>query len=119
MEKAGGESVDTLLGKFWVLVNQGQIAADKRRSDEALAKYRSAVQFAEKAQRLNPSSDKALYDLATAQILVGGELSQKPGKGVDEISKARETLETLVARDPSNALWQSQLANSYGVEALG
>src|SRR5438309_6623980 len=61
MEKEG-ESVDTLLGKFWVLVNEGNIAADKGRSDDALAKYRSAVQFAEKAQRLDPHSDKALYD---------------------------------------------------------
>ena len=25
----------------------------------------------------------------------------------------------LVAHDPSNALWQSQLATSYGVEAIG
>src|SRR4029077_16454901 len=69
MEQAEGESVDTLLGNVWVLVNQGQIAEDKGRGDEALAKYRSAVQFAEKAQRLDPRSDKALYDLATAQIL--------------------------------------------------
>ena len=119
MEKAEGESVDTLLGKVWVLVNQGNVAADKGRSDEALAKYRSGVQFAEKAQRLNPGSDKALYDLASAQILVAVQLSQKPGEGIDEISRARETLEKLVARDPSNALWQSQLATSYGVEAIG
>jgi len=119
MEKAEGESVDTLLGRFWVLVNQGNIAGDKGRSDEALAKYRSAVQFAEKAQRLDPHSDKALYDLASAQIAVAVQLSQKPGEGVDEISKARETLEKLVARDPSNALWQSQLATSYSVEATG
>ena len=118
MEKAEGESVDTLLGKFWVLVNQGNIAADKNRSDEALAKYRSAVQFAEKAQRLDPHSDKALYDLASAQIVVAIQLSQRPGGGIDEISKARETLEKLVARDPANALWQSQLATSYGVEAI-
>jgi tetratricopeptide (TPR) repeat protein len=119
MEKAEGESVDTLLGKLWVLVNQGNIAADKGRSDEALSKYRSAVQFAEKAQRLDPRSDKALYNLASAQIVVAIQLSQKPGGGIDEISKARETLEKLVARDPSNALWQSQLATSYGVEATG
>jgi len=119
MEKAEGESVDTLLGKFWVLVNEGNIAADKGRSDDALAKYRSAVQFAEKAQRLDPHSDKALYDLASAQIVLATQLSQNPGGGSDEISKARETLEKLVARDPSNALWQSQLATSYGVEALG
>src|SRR5437867_525459 len=52
MEKAEGESVDTLLGKFWVLVNEGNIAGDKGRSDEDLAKYRLAVQFAEMAQRL-------------------------------------------------------------------
>jgi tetratricopeptide (TPR) repeat protein len=119
MEKAEGESVDTLLGKFWVLVNQGNIAADKGRSDEALAKYRSAVQLAEKAQRVDPRSDKALYDLASAQIVVAIQLSQKPEGGIDEISKARETLEKLTARDPSNALWQSQLATSYGVEAIG
>ena len=119
MEKAEGESVDTLLGKFWVLVNEGNIAADKGRSDDALAKYRSAVQFAEKAQRLDPHSDKALYDLASAQIVLATQLSQNPGGGSDEISKARETLEKLVARDPSNALWQSQLATSYSVEATG
>jgi tetratricopeptide (TPR) repeat protein len=119
MEKAEGESIDTSLGKFWVLANQGNIAADKGRSDEALAKYRSAVQFAEKARRLDPHSDKALYDLASAQILVAVQLSQKPGGGIHEISKAREILEKLVARDPSNALWQSQLATSYGVEAAG
>ena len=119
MEKAEGESVDTLLGKFWVLVNEGNIAADKGRSDDALAKYRSAVQFAEKAQRLDPHSDKALYDLASAQIVLATQLSQNPGGGSDEISKAREMLEKLVARDPSNALWQSQLATSYSVEATG
>jgi len=119
MEKAEGESVDTLLGKFWVLVNEGNIAADKGRSDDALAKYRSAVQFAEKAQRLDPHSDKALYDLASAQIVLATQLSQNPGGGSDEISKARETLEKLVARDSSNALWQSQLATSYSVEATG
>jgi len=119
MEKAEGESVDTLLGKVWVLVNQGNIATDKGRTDEAVAKYRSAIQFAERAQRLNPGSDKALYDLASVQIAIAAQLSQKPGGGVDEISKARETLEKLVASDPSNALWQSQLATSYGVEAIG
>ncbi len=117
METAEGESVDTLLGKLWVLVNQGGIAEGKGRGDEALAKYRSAVQLAEKAQRLDPRSDKALFDLASAQMLIAGQLSQKAGGGIDEISMARETLEKLVARDPSNALWQSQLAISYGVEA--
>jgi hypothetical protein len=76
MEQAEGESVDTLLGNVWVLVNQGGIAESKGRGDEALAKYRSAVQFAEKAQRLDPRSDKALYDLASAQILVACQLSQ-------------------------------------------
>jgi tetratricopeptide (TPR) repeat protein len=119
MEKAEGESVDTLLGKLWVLVNQGGIAEGKGRGDEALTKYRSAVKFAEKAQRLDPRSDKALFDLASAQMLIAGQLSQKTGGGIDEISRARETLEKLVARDPSNALWQSQLATSYGVEAIG
>src|SRR6266516_4330547 len=98
MEKAEGESVDTLLGKFWVLVNQGNIAADKGRSDEALSRYRAAVQFAEKAQRLDPRSEKALYNLASAQIVLATQLSQNPGGGSDEISKARETLEKLVAR---------------------
>ena len=117
MEKAEGESVDTLLGKLWVLVNQGGIAEGKGRGDEALTKYRSAVKFAEKAQRLDPRSDKALFDLASAQMLIAGQLSQKAGGGINEISKARETLEKLVARDPSNALWQSQLAISYGFEA--
>jgi tetratricopeptide (TPR) repeat protein len=119
MEKAEGESVDTLLGKFWVLVNQGEIAGSKGRSDEALDKYRSAVQFVEKAQRLNPGSDKALYDLATAHILVGGQLPGGAAEGANEIRRAQQTLQELVARDSSNALWQSQLANSYGVEATG
>jgi tetratricopeptide (TPR) repeat protein len=117
MKKAEGESVDTLLGNVWVLVNQGQVAESKGRGDEALAKYRSAVQFAEKAQRLEPPSDKALYDLATAQVLVAGQLSQNAGAKIDEIHKPRETFEKLVARDPSNALWQSQLAVSYALEA--
>jgi tetratricopeptide (TPR) repeat protein len=117
MKKAEGESVDTLLGNVWVLVNQGQIAESKGRGDEALAKYRSAVEFAEKAQRLDPRSDKALYDLATAQVLVAGQLSQKAGGKIDEIRKPQETFEKLVARDPSNALWQSQLAVSYALEA--
>jgi tetratricopeptide (TPR) repeat protein len=117
MKKADGESVETLLGNVWVLVNQGQIAESKGHGDEALAKYRSAVQFAEKAQRLEPRSDKALYDLATAQVLVAGQLSQKAGGKIDEIRKPRETFEKLVARDPSNALWQSQLAVSYALEA--
>jgi len=117
MTQAEGESVDTLLGNVWVLVNQGEIAESKGRGDEALAKYRSAVQFAEKAQGLNPRSDKALYDLATAQVLVAGQLSQKAGGRIDEIRKARETFEKLVARNPSNALWQSQLAVGYDLEA--
>jgi tetratricopeptide (TPR) repeat protein len=117
MKQAEGESVDTLLGNVWVLVNQGEIAESKGRSDEALAKYRSAIQFAQKAQGLDPRSDKALYDLATAQVLVAGQLSQKAGARIDEIRKARETFEKLVARDPSNALWQSQLAVGYDLEA--
>src|SRR4030095_1938790 len=117
MKKAEGESLDTLLGNVWVLVNQGQIAESKGRGDEALTKYRSAVEVAEKAQRLEPRSDKALYDLATAQVLVAGQLSQKAGGKIDEIRKHQETFEKLVARDPSNALWQSQLAVSYALEA--
>ena len=79
MKKAKGESVETLLGNVWVLVNQGELAESEGRGDEALAKYRSAVQFAEKAQRLDPRSNKALYDLATAQVLVAGQLSRKGG----------------------------------------
>ena len=110
MEKAEGESVDTLLGKVWVLSNQGTIADSKGRGDEAGTKFRAAATLAEKAQRLDPGSDKALYDLATTYMLVGGE---------NEIRSARQALEKLVARDPSNALWQTQLAAGYDLEALG
>jgi tetratricopeptide (TPR) repeat protein len=109
MEKAEGESVDTLLGKVWVLSNQGTIADSKGRRDEAVSKFRVAATLAEKAQRLDPRSDKALYGLATTQMMVGG---------ANEIRSAQQTLEKLVARDPSNALWQSQLAAGYDIEAL-
>jgi tetratricopeptide (TPR) repeat protein len=108
MEKAEGESVDTLLGKVWVLTNQGMIASDKRRSDEAVAKYRAAAAVAEKAQRFDPHSDKALYSLATTQISIGG---------ANDIRDGLQTLEKLVVRDPSNAPWQTQLAAGYDVEA--
>ena len=110
MENAEGESVDTLLGKVWVLTNEGTIADSKGRRDEAATKYRAAATLAEKAQRFDPRSDKALYALATTQMLVGG---------ANEIRLAQQTLEKLVARDPSNALWQSQLAAGYDLEALG
>ena len=110
MEKAEGESVDTLLGKAWVLTNQGIIADSKGRDDEAGAKFRAAAALAEKAQRVDPGSDKALYNLATTHMLVGG---------ANEIRNALQALEKLVARDPSNALWQTQLAAGYDVDALG
>src|SRR5262249_55935250 len=58
MEKAEGESVDTLLGKAWVLTNEGIIADSKGRDDEAGAKFRAAAALAEKAQRFDPHSDK-------------------------------------------------------------
>ena len=109
MEKAEGQSVDTLLGKAWVLTNQGIIADSKGRDDEAVAKFRAAEAVAEKAQRIDPHSDKALYNLATTQMLVGG---------ADGIRNALQTLEKLVARDPGNALWQTQLAAGYGLEGL-
>src|SRR5258708_27209143 len=110
MEDAEGGSVDTLLGKVWVLTNEGTIAESKGRRDEAATKYRAAATLAEKAQRFDPRSDKALYGLATTQMLVGG---------ANEIRLAHQTLEKLVARHPSNALWQSQLAASYEPQALG
>jgi len=109
MEKAEGESVDTWLGKAWVLTNQGIIADSKGRRDEAVAQFRAASTLADKAQRFDPGSNKALYDFASTQMLVGG---------ANEIRSAQQTLEKLVARDPSNALWQSQLAVGYDSEAL-
>jgi tetratricopeptide (TPR) repeat protein len=116
MKKAEGETVDTLAGKVWVLVNQGLIDESKGRHDEALAKYRSAIPLAEKAQRLDPGSDKALEHLASAHSFLGLTL-QSQDEAIDESRKAQQTWKKLVARDPSNARWQSQLAISYNTEA--
>jgi TonB family protein len=116
MKKAEGETVDTLAGKVWVLVNQGLIDESKGHLDEALAKFHSAVPLAEKAQRLNPGSDKALEHLASAHSLVGLILQSK-GEAEDESRKAQQMYEKLVERDPSNGRWQGQLAISYDAEA--
>jgi tetratricopeptide (TPR) repeat protein len=116
MKKAEGETVDTLAGKVWVLINQGLIDESKGRHEEALAKYRSAVPLAEKAQRLDPGSDKALEHLASAHSFLGLTLRSQ-GEAEDESRKAQQTYEKLVARDPSNARWQSQLAICYDTEA--
>jgi len=116
MKKAEGETVDTLAGKVWVLVNQGLIDESKGHHDEALAKYRSAIPLAEKAQRLDPGSDKALEHLASAHSFLGLSL-QSQEEAIDESRKAQQTWKKLVARDPSNARWQSQLAISYDTEA--
>jgi tetratricopeptide (TPR) repeat protein len=116
MKEAEGETVDTLDGKVWVLVNKGLIDASKGRQDEALAKYRSAIPLAEKAQRLDPGSDKALEHLASAHSFLGLTLQSKE-EAIYESRKALQTYEKLVARDPSNARWQSQLAICYDTEA--
>jgi tetratricopeptide (TPR) repeat protein len=116
MKKAEGETVDTLAGKVWVLVNQGLIDESKGHLDQALAKYHSAIPLAEKAQRLDPGSDKALEHLASAHSLLGLTLQSK-GEAEDESRKAQQMYEKLVERDPSNARWQSQLAISYDAEA--
>ena len=116
MKKAEGETVDTLAGKVWVLVNQGLIDESKGHLDEALAKYHSAVPLAEKAQRLDPGSDKALEHLASAHYFLGLTL-QLHGEAEDESRQAQQMYEKLVERDPSNARWQSQLAITYDTEA--
>ena len=119
MKKAEGETVDTLAGKAWVLVFQGLIDASKGHLDEGFAKLRSAVPLAEKAQRLDPGSDKALEHLAGAHFVLGVTLAShgKPEEGIRESREAQQVYEKLVARDPSNVRWQSKLAVSYETEA--
>jgi tetratricopeptide (TPR) repeat protein len=119
MQKAEGESVDTLAGKAWVLVFQGLIDASKGRLDEALPKHRSAVALAEKARRLDLGSNKALEHLAGAHFVLGAVLASH-GDGEEAIHESREAqqiYEKLVARDPSNARLQTKLAVSYDTEA--
>jgi tetratricopeptide (TPR) repeat protein len=119
MKKAEGESVDTLTGKAWVLVFQGLIDASKGRLDDALPKHRSAVALADKAQRLDPGSNKALEHLAGAHFVLGAVLASHGDaeEASHESQEAQQIYEKLAARDPSNARVQTKLAVSYDTEA--
>jgi tetratricopeptide (TPR) repeat protein len=119
MKKAEGESVDTLAGKAWVLVFQGLIDARKGRLDDALPKHRSAVALAEKAQRLDPGSNKALEHLAGAHFVLGAVLASHGDaeEASHESQEAQQIYEKLAARDPSNARVQTKLAVSFDTEA--
>lgn len=120
MKKAEGESFDTLSGKVWVLLNQGLIDDTKKRAGDALTKYRSALHVAKEAQRFAPGSDKALEDEATAHGMLGIALlgSGQEEAAIEENRQFQEGFEKLVARDPSNGRWQSQLATGYDSEAM-
>ena len=119
MKKAEGESVDTLAGKAWVLVFEGLIDASKGRLDDALPKHRSAVALAEKAQSLDPGSNKALEHLAGAHFVLGAVLASHGDakEASHESQEAQQIYEKLAARDPSNARVQTKLAVSYDTEA--
>jgi tetratricopeptide (TPR) repeat protein len=119
MRKAEGESFATLDGKVWVLVNQGFIAETKGRDGDALAKYRSALQVAKEVQRFDPGSVKAMEDEASIHGVLAASFlgAGQEEAGVEENRQFRQGYEKLVARDPSNAWWRSQVATSYESEA--
>ncbi len=120
MRAAEGESADAFAGKSWAAINQGYIDEQQGRRPDALKKYRTALQLAESARVSDPGSEKALEYEATARLVLGGVLQTavQPDAAMDENRKARQMFEMLVARDPSNARWQSQLAGCHTVEAI-
>jgi len=94
----------------------GEALSGLGRYDEALAQFRMALEIRE--NRPGPRDDIYHLNVALYHTNIGRALRDQGNldQALAELDKARTIRETLLENDRNNALWQSDLADTYGIK---